>query len=212
MLFTLQLLSSQTTVISNWKFWSLGVGDNKNPLYNVTDGGFSDHWGGVSSYCHTLNHHNILLNKETNKMDEKQWKLEQISGTPSHLRASTIAYLCAHQNSKCVPPVFIHRAITCDSFKVLAQKAEEKLCDNQKKGPKILTFYLWWPPDMPPGQMFCTTVFYSSFPLIWYETWLFVQNRFGTLWGHTPLALPPGVTSKFWICSSGLLPVKVSRF
>ena len=38
-------------------------------------------------------------------------------------RASAIAYLRAHQNSKCVPPVLIHRAITCDSFKVLAQKA-----------------------------------------------------------------------------------------
>ena len=38
-------------------------------------------------------------------------------------RASAIAYLREHQNSKCVPPVLIHRAITCDSFKVLAEKA-----------------------------------------------------------------------------------------
>ena len=28
-----------------------------------------------------------------------------------------------HQNSECVPPVLIYRAISCDSFKVLAQKA-----------------------------------------------------------------------------------------
>ena len=28
-----------------------------------------------------------------------------------------------HKNSEYVPPVLIHRAITCDSFKVLAQKA-----------------------------------------------------------------------------------------
>ena len=45
-------------------------------------------------------------------------------------------WLCpqgSHQNSKCVPPVLIHRAITCD-FKVLAKKAE--LGDNKKKDPK----------------------------------------------------------------------------
>ena len=68
-------------------------------------------------------------------------------------RASAIAYLRAHQNSKCVPPVLIHRAITCDSFKVLAQKVYGKLCDNKtKQGPKNLLFYLWWPPDMPRGK------------------------------------------------------------
>ena len=35
-------------------------------------------------------------------------------------RASAIAYLRAHQNSKCVPPVLIHRAIACGSFMILA--------------------------------------------------------------------------------------------
>ena len=38
-------------------------------------------------------------------------------------RTSAIAYLSAHQNSKCVPPVLIHRAITCDNFKVQAKEA-----------------------------------------------------------------------------------------
>ena len=38
-------------------------------------------------------------------------------------RASAIAYIPAHQSSKCIPPVLIHRAYTCDSVKVLAKKA-----------------------------------------------------------------------------------------
>ena len=38
-----------------------------------------------------------------------------------------------HPNSECVPPILIHTAITCDSFKVLAKTAYEELCDNQKK-------------------------------------------------------------------------------
>ena len=37
--------------------------------------------------------------------------------------ASAIAYLRAHRNSNCVPPVLVHRAIICDSFKVLARKS-----------------------------------------------------------------------------------------
>ena len=44
------------------------------------------------------------------------------------------------QNSECVPPVLIHRAIACDSFKVLAQKAIKELCDNKKKTQNP-TFY-----------------------------------------------------------------------
>ena len=45
---------------------------------------------------------------------------------------------------------------------------------QSKKGPKSLLFDLWWPPDMPLGQNFCTTAFYSSLLLIWYTTWLHV--------------------------------------
>ena len=51
-------------------------------------------------------------------------------------RASAIKYLRAHYNSQCVPPVLINRAIICDSFKVLAQKAYEELCDNKNTPPK----------------------------------------------------------------------------
>ena len=58
----------------------------------------------------------------------------------AHPHASAIAYLRVYQNSKCVPPVLIYRAIIYDSFKVLAQKVLEELCDNPKKGPKILLF------------------------------------------------------------------------
>ena len=44
------------------------------------------------------------------------------------LPAPTPAALFAgvHKNFECVPPVFIHRAITCDSFKVLDKKKKKK--------------------------------------------------------------------------------------
>ena len=45
-----------------------------------------------------------------------------------------------HPNSECVSPILIHTAITCDSFKVLAKKAYEELCDNQKKGTQNPSF------------------------------------------------------------------------
>ena len=113
----------------------------------------------------------------------------------------------SHQNSKCVLPVLIHRDITCDSFKVLAQKAREELCD--KKRTPSPTF---WPlhgdvtPVMPPGQIFCTT--YSILHYLWFE----MQHDYVcTKWilrpfGATPLALPPGDISKFWMCSSSPHP------
>ena len=41
-------------------------------------------------------------------------------------RASAIAYLPAHQNSKCIPPVLIHKAITCVSVKILAIKKPKR--------------------------------------------------------------------------------------
>ena len=59
--------------------------------------------------------------------------------------------LRSHQNSECVPPVLIYRAITYDNFQVLAKKAKEELGDNKKKkelgdnkkkGPKVLLFDL----------------------------------------------------------------------
>ena len=86
-----------------------------------------------------------------------------------------------HQNSECVPPVLIYRAITCDSFKVLAQKAYEELCDNQKKRTQNPTF---WPLVTPR----------------------YAHHGFWTRRCHTPLALPQGVTSKFRMCSSSPHP------
>ena len=72
-----------------------------------------------------------------------------------------------HQNSECVPPVLIHRAITCDSFKALAIKAWEELGDNKKKNdPKSYFLTSSDPQTCPRGIFFffffCTTVFYSS--------------------------------------------------
>ena len=46
----------------------------------------------------------------------------------------------------------------------------------------IIVFF----PDIPLGQNFCTTVFYSSLPLIWYATWLCLYKmNFGSF-GVTP--------------------------
>ena len=104
-------------------------------------------------------------------------------------RARVIAYLRAHQNSKCVPPVLIHRAITCDSFKVLAQKAWEELFDNKYKSH-------FWPlvtPRHAPGAKFlhrCILLF-ITFDLICNMT-MFVQNGFWTLRGPTPGLAPRG--------------------
>ena len=60
---------------------------------------------------------NLLLQCVSTETRASQWC------AIAYFRASAIAYLPAHQNSKCLPPVLIHRAITCDSFKVLAKKA-----------------------------------------------------------------------------------------
>ena len=118
----------------------------------------------------------------------------------SHPRASAITYLCAHQNSKWVPPVLIHRAITCDSFKVLAQKAYEELCDNQKKDPKSYFMTSSDPQTCPQDKIFAHCILlFITFDLICNMT-MFVQNGVWTFWGHTMLALPPGVTTKFWMC------------
>ena len=53
----------------------------------------------------------VLADKLVNKLKEtgaSRWR------AIAYPRASVIAYLRAHQNYKCVPPVFIHRAITCE--------------------------------------------------------------------------------------------------
>ena len=41
-----------------------------------------------------------------------------------------------NQNSKCVPPVFIHKVITCDRFKALAQKPWRSCVTITKKKKK----------------------------------------------------------------------------
>ena len=77
-------------------------------------------------------------------------------------RSSTIAYLRAHQNSKCVPPVLIHRDITCDSFKVLAQKGYRRSCMTiTKKDPK--SYFL----TCPRGKMFAPL--YSTLRYLWFD-------------------------------------------
>ena len=119
--------------------------------------------------------------------------------------ASAIAYHRAHQNSKCFPLVLIHRAITCDSFKVLAQKAYEESCDNPKKGPKIFLTSND-PQTCPWGKIFAPP--YFTLHYLWFD----MQHEHVCIkWtldhsGPHPPALPPRVTLKFRMCSFGPHP------
>ena len=72
-------------------------------------------------------------------------------------------------------------------------------------------------PRHASGQIFCTTVFYSSLPLIWYATWLCLHKmEFGTFGATPPGPAPWGYIKimNMFLQSSflGLSPVKVSRF
>ena len=90
-------------------------------------------------------------------------------------RTSVIAYRHAHQNSKCVPPVLIYRAIICDSFK------PRRSCVTKKKkkrtqNPVILPLVT---PRFAHGAKLlhhCILLF-ITFDLICNMT-MFVQNWF----------------------------------
>ena len=124
--------------------------------------------------------------------------------------ANAMAYLHAHQNFKCVAPVLIHRAITCENFKVLAQKAYKGLCDNPKKQrTQNPTFLPLVTPDMHTGQNFAPL--YSTLHYLWFDMQHELHDYVCTKWilghfGATPLALPPGITSKLRMCSSSPHP------
>ena len=119
-----------------------------------------------------------------------------------------------HQHSECVPPVFIHRAITFDIFKFLAQKASEELCDNQKKEPKSYFLTSSDRQTCPRGKHFAplySTLHYLRFDM----QHDYVQNGFWTF-GATPSGPAHRAYIKIRMCSSksssiGLLPVTVSR-
>ena len=106
-------------------------------------------------------------------------------------RASAIAYLRAHQNSKCVSPIIIHRAISCDSFKGLVQKAKRSCVTMKKKDPK---FYFLTSSDTQtcPGANFFAPL-YSTLHLLRFD----MQHDYVcTKWildpsGPHSLALPP---------------------
>ena len=91
-----------------------------------------------------------------------------------------------------------------------------KVQKNPKIGPKILLFDLRWPPDMPLGQNFCTTVFCSSLPLIWYATWLCTKWILDPSGPHPSGPAPRGYIKILNVflhsLSIGLSPVKVLRF
>ena len=54
---------------------------------------------------------------------------------------------------------------------------------------------------MPPGQNFCTTVFYSSLPSIWYATWLCLYKKDFEPFGATPPGPVPRGHIKIRMCS-----------
>ena len=115
-------------------------------------------------------------------------------------RASAIAYLPAHQISKCIPPVLIHRAINYDSS---SSKSLEGVVWQSKKGTQNPTFWPLVTPRYARGQTFCTTVFYSSLHLIWYATWLCLYKMDFGPFGITP-APPPGPAPRGYIKISNM--------
>ena len=60
---------------------------------------------------------------------------------------------------------------------------------------------------MPSGQIFCTTVFYSPLPSIWYATWLCLYKMDFGPFGATPLPCPQGLHQK----SKCVPPVLIHR-
>ena len=67
-----------------------------------------------------------------------------------------------HQNSECISPVLICRAITYDSFKILAQKRLRGVVWQSKNRIQNPTFWPLVTPRHALGQNFFLTVFYSS--------------------------------------------------
>ena len=101
----------------------------------------------------------------------------------------------------------IHRAITCDSFKVLAKKAQEEFGDNQKKKDLKAYFLTSSDPQICPcGKIFAPL--YSTLHNLRFDMQhgYVCIKRILDLQGHTPLALPQGVISKFQMCSSSPHP------
>ena len=154
----------------------------------------------------------FLLNSHENGT-ENTWSQPHVRtrasrwGAIAYPHASAIAYFPAHQNSKCTPPVLIHRAITYDSFMVLAKKKPKRSWVTIKeKDPESYCLTSGDPQTCPQGKMFAPL--YSALHYLRFDT---QHDYVCTKWilthrGHTPLALPPGVTSKFWMCSSSLHP------
>ena len=104
------------------------------------------------------------------------------------------------------PRPAIHRAITCDSFTVLAKKSLRGVGWQSKKKDLKAYFSTSSDPRHVPGATFlhhCILLF-ITLCLICKMT-RFVQNGFWPI-GATLLALSPGVTSKFRMCSSSPHP------
>ena len=120
------------------------------------------------------------------------WKRETVLVSEKKARASrwrAIAYPApapSHTSELIkIPNAFLQSS----SIGLLAQKAWEELCDNKKKGPKILHFDLCWPPDIPRVKRFAPL--FITFDLIYIWLCLYKMD-FGPFRTIPPLALPPG--------------------
>ena len=96
----------------------------------------------------------------------------------------------SHQNSECVPPVLIHRAITCDSFKVLAKKKPKRSWVTiKRKDPKSYVLTSSDPQSCPQGNIF--PPLYSTLHNIRFDMQVCIKWIW-TLRGHTPWPCPKG--------------------
>ena len=133
-------------------------------------------------------------------------------------RASTIAYLRIRQNSKCylqssslwLFSVIVSRFELQKPRRSCVTIKKKKKKKKKKKDPK--SYFLTSGDSYihvyrhARGKIFCTTVFYSSLPLIWYATWLCLYKKdFGPFRATSP-GPAPEVTSKFRMCSSSPHP------
>ena len=142
-----------------------------------------------------------------------RFKLEQVDGAPSHIPAPAQAHISLHiKIPKCVSRVLIHRAITFDTFKVLAKKPKRSWVTIKISDPKSYFLMASDPQTCPTAPLY--------FPLHYFQ--FDMQHDFiCTKWtldpsGPHPLVLPPGVYIKILnvflqFSSIGLLPVTASR-
>ena len=124
---------------------------------------------------------------------------------PSHIPTPALSHISAHIK---IPNVFLQSSsIGLLPVIVSSPKKPTRSCVTIKKMTQNPTLWpLVTPRHAPSGQIFAHCILlFITFDLICNMT-MFVQNGVWTFQGHTMLALPPGVTSKFRMCFSSPHP------